>query len=190
MDEPKSGQEHITTLLGGLRQGNASARDQLAEIVYPELKRIAQIQMRSERPNHTLQPTALVNEVFVRIVANEKIQWEDRGHFFSLAAQLMRQILVDHARRRRADKRGGGAFAVELEDWHARFHEDPERILEVDRLLQRLCSIDPRQAAVVEMRYFLGLSEAEIGEVLNISERTVKRDWSMARAWLRRELAR
>ena len=146
--------------------------------------------MRSERPDHTLQPTALVNEVFLRLAAKEEISWQNRAHFFALTAQLMRQILVDHARKRRVTKRGGGAPALELEDWHAQIDVHPEHLLGYDGVLTCLEQLDPRQAKIVEMRYFVGLTEAEIAEVLGVSDRTVKRDWNMARAWLRKELSK
>jgi RNA polymerase sigma-70 factor (ECF subfamily) len=172
-----------------MRIGDEDARAQLVSLVYPQLKKLAAHQMRGERPDHTLQPTALVNEAFLRLAGGAEVAWQDRNHFFALSAELMRQILVDYARRRRAVKRGGGTASIEIQEWHAQFHDHPEIVIEVDKLLTRLNSLDSRQARVVEMRYFAGISEGEIAEVLGISERTVKRDWNMARAWMRKELS-
>jgi len=142
-----------------------------------------------ERRDHTLQPTALVNEFFLRLVGAGEVDWQDRVHFFAVAAEFMRRILVDAARKRRSMKRGGKVQIVELHDSLLGPNEQPDVILEVDRLLDRLEALDRRQAKVVEMRYFVGLTEEEIGEVLGISERTVKRDWQMARAWMRKEMS-
>ena len=182
------GPDHITVLLQRMQHGDSDARTQLIALVYPQLKRIAAQRMRGERANHTLQPTALVHEVLVKLIGAGEIQWRDRVHFFALSAELMRRVLVDSARRRRALKRGGDIEPVELHDWDAQIHERPELILEVDRLLHRLKALDSRQAQVVEMRYFAGLEGEEIAAALGISERTVKRDWNMARAWMRKEL--
>jgi RNA polymerase sigma-70 factor (ECF subfamily) len=153
------------------------------------LRRIAAQCMRAERRDRTLQPTALVHEAFVRLASGAEVDWRDRAHFFALSAELMRHILVDAARRRRSAKRGGGVTAVELEDVHGWLVEHPEIVLDVDRLLAKLEALDARQARVVEMRYFAGLTEEEIASILNVSERTVKRDWSMARAWMRAQLS-
>jgi RNA polymerase sigma-70 factor, ECF subfamily len=179
----------ITLLLDRAREGDAAARAKLVALVYPELRRMAAERMRHERPNHTLQPTALVHEAFLRLVASDQISVQNRGHFFALSSELMRQILVDYARRRRAVKRGGGAELLELETWQSQIEERPDLVIEIDRLLTRLSALDPRQARVVEMRYFSGLTEDEIAAVLGVSERTVKRDWNMARAWMRKELS-
>jgi RNA polymerase sigma factor (TIGR02999 family) len=179
----------ITLLLEQVRHGDYDARAKLAAAVYPELKKVAAGRMRSERPNHTLQPTALVHEAFLRLVASNQIQWQNRNHFFAMSAELMRQILVDYARRRRAAKRGGCAAALELEEWQAQMEERPDLVIDIDRLITRLSSLDKRQAQIVEMRYFSGMSEKEIAEALDISERTVRRDWNMARAWMRKELS-
>ena len=182
--------DQITLLLQQMKNGDGHARDMLASLVYPHLKKIAVQHMRRERPDHTLQPTALVHEVFLRLAGSGgDVAWQNRMHFYALSAELMRQILVDHARRRCAAKRGGGEVMLELEEWQARIHEHPEIVLEVDRLLTRLNALDERQAKVVEMRYFAGLTEEEIAEALGVSERTVKRDWTMARAWMRKELS-
>ena len=179
----------ITLLLEQIRLGNDDARAKLAAAVYPELKKLAALQMRRERPNHTLQPTALANEVFLRLAAGEQACWRDRNHFFAVSAELIRRILVDYARRRHAAKRGAGARPVELEEWQAQIEERPDIVIEIDRLLTRLGSFDKRQAQIVEMRFFSGLTEQEIAGALGLSERTVKRDWNMARAWMHRELS-
>jgi len=179
----------ITVLLKQMRSGDEDARSRLIALVYPHLRRIAAQCMRAERRDRTLQPTALVHEAFVRLASGAEIDWRDRAHFFALAAELMRHVLVDAARRRRSAKRGGGATVVELEDAHAWIVERPEVILDVDRLLVKLEELDARQARIVEMRYFAGLTETEIAATLNVSERTVKRDWAMARAWMRQQLS-
>jgi RNA polymerase sigma factor (TIGR02999 family) len=187
MGEPLPDQ--ITLLLQQMKLGDGDARARLASLVYPQLKKIAAQHMRRERPDHTLQPTALVHEAFLRLAGSAEIAWQSRSHFFALSAELMRQILVDYARRRGAAKRGGAVEALELQEWQARIEEHPELVLEVDRLLTRLNTLDQRQAKVVEMRYFAGLTEDEIAQTLGVSERTVKRDWNMARAWMRKELS-
>ena len=181
--------DQITLLLQQMKQGDRMARNTLAALVYPHLKKAAIQQMRRERPGHTLQPTALVNEVFLRLAGRTDVTWQNRSHFYALASELMREILVDHARRRNAAKRGGGKVVAEIEEWQAQIDEHPEIVIEVDRLLTRLNALDERQAQVVQMRFFAGLTEEEIAETLGISERTVKRDWSMARAWMLKELS-
>lgn len=172
-----------------MRQGDVTARTRLAAAVYPELKRIAARQMQAERLDHTLQPTALVHEAFVKMAAGGEWTMQNRAHFYAVAAQVMRQILVDHARQHLSLKRGQGAIAAEIQDWQAITSANPDVVIEVDRLLTRLEHIDPRQVQIVEMRYFAGFSVEEVAGLLDISERTVKREWSMARAWLRKELA-
>jgi RNA polymerase sigma factor (TIGR02999 family) len=181
--------DDITLLLKRMRDGDGDARNRLITLVYPQLRRMAAQRLRGERRDHTLQPTALVHEVFLRLGGGGNVAWRNRAHFFALAAELMRNILVDAARRKRAAKRGGAAAFVELDDSLASIDERPDLILEVDRLLTRLETLDSRQAKIVEMRYFAGLTEDEIADALDVSERTVKRDWSMARAWMRKELS-
>jgi RNA polymerase sigma factor (TIGR02999 family) len=182
-------QDDITLLLKRMQDGDGDARARLIALVYPELRRMAARRMRGERPGHTLQPTALVHEAFVRLAGTRDIVWENRVHFFALAADVMRNVLVDSARRRRAAKRGSGERAKALDDWDAEVYERPDLILDVDRLLERLRAMDARQAQVVELRFFAGLTEREIAEAMDVSERTIKRDWSMARAWMRKELS-
>ena len=170
--------------------GEAEAPERLFPLVYGELRAIAAAAMRSERAGHTLQPTALVHELFLRLEAGAPVAWQDRRHFFRLAAQAMRRLLVDFARRRLADRRGAGAPHIELDaagDLAVR--RDPEETVAIDRALDRLAALDARQAQVVELRVFAGLGHEEIAATLGLSLSTVERDWRGARAWLRRELA-
>lgn len=177
-------------LLEQMRQGREDALARLLPLVYRELRRLAGHYMRDERTGHTLQPTALVHEAFLRLACNNRADWRNRGQFMAIAGQLMRRILVDHARRRHAAKRGG--FLTTLDEAHVRQCADfaqPEDILAVDEAVKRLELVDPQQARVVVLRYFTGLSAEETAQALGISPRTVERDWAMAKAWLRAELA-
>ncbi|HME56860.1 MAG TPA: sigma-70 family RNA polymerase sigma factor [Terracidiphilus sp.] len=178
----------ITRLLLELRRGNPEAEAKLVPLVYEHLHRLAASYMRRERPEHTLQPTALVNETYLRLIPQADATWENRAHFFGFAARLMRQILVDHARRRNAGKRGGLINKLPLEKALEFSPERSRELLELDDALRSLESLDPRQSRVVELRFFGGLTEEETAEVLGIWSRTVKRDWRVARAWLRGEL--
>jgi RNA polymerase sigma factor (TIGR02999 family) len=185
-----STRDQITQLLIAWNQGDQSARDELTPLIYDELRRMARGYLRRERPGHTLQPTALVHEAFLRLIGQSQVNWQNRAHFFGAAARLMRQILIDHAETRRATKRGGGAERVSLDDAD-HFTVGPEiDLIALDEALGRLEALDPRQGRIVEMRYFSGLTIEEIAEAIGVSPATVKRDWSMARAWLRRELSR
>jgi RNA polymerase sigma factor (TIGR02999 family) len=182
----------ITQLLQGWRSGDRRSLDALLPIVYNELRRLAHYQLRQERPDHTLQSAALVHEAYVRLVGLNPPQWESRSHFFAIAAQQMRQILVDYARRRRAEKRGGGEETVSLEDT-SELSSKKTRDLDVvalDDALNALAQVDERKARVVELRFFGGLTFEETAEVLKVSAVTVSRDWSTARAWLHREMNR
>jgi RNA polymerase sigma-70 factor (ECF subfamily) len=179
----------VTKLLIDWRDGNDEAASRLISIVYDELRRLASHYLARERPGHTLQPTALVHEAYLRLVEQKGANWQDRAHFFAVAAQTMRHLLVDHARARRTDKRGGDLQRVEL-DKVSVFETDSDEIVALDEALTRLKERDACQAKVVELRYFGGLSVPEVAEVLGISERTVKREWSMAKAWLYGELRR
>lgn len=179
----------VTRLLELMQQGDDAARERLFELVYPQLKRLAASRMRGERVDHLLQPTALVHEAFLRI-AGVDVQWRNRGQFFGLTAEIMRHVLVDAARQRQAVKRGGGAPALDAAALDVSAYDQPDLVLDIDRLLTRLHTLDRRQARVVELRYFGGLTEPEIATALDVSERTVKRDWQMARAWMRKELTR
>ena len=180
----------ITNQLEALRRGVPQAESILAELVYDELHARAQQYMRRERPDHTLQPTALVNEAFLKLLRHQTIEWQDRAHFLAVASVVMRRILVDHARGRGAAKRFGAQQKVELDERHAARQPHLDQLLVLDEALNRLTKMDPRQGRMVELMYFGGLTEEETAEALGISVRTVKRDWSSARAWLQAQLRR
>jgi RNA polymerase sigma factor (TIGR02999 family) len=182
--------EEITQLLIAWNQGDLSARDELMPLIYDELRRLARGYLRRERPNHTLQPTALVHEAFLRLVDQAQVNWQNRLHFFGIAARLMRQILVNHAEARQAAKRGGAAERVSLKDGDHFAAEQEVELIALNEALKNLERIDPQQVQIVELRYFSGLNIEEIAEAIGISTATVKREWSTARAWLRRELSR
>jgi RNA polymerase sigma factor (TIGR02999 family) len=171
---------------GGLRR---VVEDQFAQ-VYDELRRVAAGALRAERAGHTLQPTALVHEAYVRLAASDALQWQDRAHFVAIAATAMRRILVDHARGHNAAKRGGGDQRLPIEQVDVPAPEADVDVVALDESLVRLAALDPRQARIVELRYFGGLSVEETATIVGTSPRTVKRDWQMARAWLQREMAR
>ena len=180
-------EENVSTLLRAWSDGDQNALDKLAPIVYNELRRLARYYLHLERPGHSLQATALVNEAYLRLVDYKRMRWENRAHFFAVSAQLMRRILVDHARRHNL-KRGGGVQHVELEDTLVVGGDRSENLVALDDALQALARMDARKARVVELRFFGGLSVEETAEVLRISPVTVMRDWSSARAWLYREM--
>ena len=184
----ETGRGNVSLLLRAWSEGDQSALDQLAPIVYGELHRLARRYMGSERPGHSLQATALVNEAYLRLVDYQRMQWQDRAHFFAVSAQLMRRILVDHARRRNL-KRGGGARRVSFDEAVAISAAPPTDFVALDDAMHALARFDPRKAQVVEMRFFGGLSVEETAEVLKVSPVTVMRDWSTAKSWLYRELA-
>lgn len=180
----------VTRLLHELSGGDESAMARLMPLIYEELRGIAAREMRRERGEHTLQPTALVHEAFLRLVDKPDLSWQSRAHFLNIAAQAMRRILVEHARRRRAQKRGGGAERITLdEEFQAPGHGNAD-LADLDEALERLSAIDPRKGRVVELRFFAGLSVEETARLLAISEATVKREWQFAKAWIQRELAR
>ena len=178
----------VTLLLESLASGDRSAEEALIPRVYVELHRMAMARLRYERPGHTLQPTALVNEAYLRLCRIDEIKFENRAHFFRVAAQIMRRILVDHARQRCAQKRNSGAVLSGLEDVIAISPDQSAHALEIDQLLNKLAEVSPRQAQVVEMRFFGGLAEKEIASALGKNIRTIRRDWLMARAWLHEQL--
>lgn len=178
----------ITALLGDLAHGHRDKEQELLELVYRELHQLAAHFMRGERKDHTLQATALVNEAYLRLVGNHALSWESRAHFFNAAAMTMRRILVDHARARQSAKRPNSGQRVELEDQFAVTDQDPEQMIAIDTALSKLAEMDPRQAKIVELRFFTGLGVEETAQMLGISEKTVKRDWAVARAWLEAEL--
>ena len=177
----------VTQLLKGMKSGDQSAMERLLPLVYSELHRLAASYMRRERQDHTLQPTALINEAYLRL-AGEDLDWQNREHFFGVAANVMRRVLVDYARAHQAEKRGGDLKRVELEEWLAISDERTEEMLALDEALTRLTEVNPRQAKVVELRYFGGLSVEQIAAVLQIATRSVKRDWALARIWLFQQL--
>jgi RNA polymerase sigma-70 factor, ECF subfamily len=179
---------HVTTLLLAWGNGDQHALDELIPLVHRELRRMAQRAMAGEHAGHTLQPTALVNEVYLRLVDIKSVQWNDRTHFFALSARLMRRILVDLARSKRYEKRGGGAPTISLDDDAIPAQERAKDLVALDEALQRLSELDPRRSQVVELRFFGGLGVEETAEVLNVSRHTVMRDWTLARTWLFREL--
>ncbi len=184
-DRPTPASEQITLWLTNWRQGDQNASERLFDVVYPHLQRIAARFLGNERNDHTLEPSALVNELYLRLLGSEPLAFNDRAHFFALAAQTMRRILIGHARARIADKRGGEQQRVNLsavEGWNpVSYNQD---LLDLDHALSKLEKADSRAARVVELRFFGGLKEEEIAEVLNVSAITVKRDWKVARAWL------
>ena len=180
---------HVTELLLSWGRGDRSALDELVPIVHQELRRLARLQMRGERDNHTLQTTALVNEAFIRLVDLRRIRWQDRAHFLALSARLMRRILVDHARSRNYRKRGGGAVNVALDDSIDMSRERGADLVALDDALESLARVDPRKGQVVELRFFGGLSVDETAEALGISAETVLRDWRLAKVWLLREVS-
>jgi RNA polymerase sigma factor (TIGR02999 family) len=180
----------VTVLLGRLTDGNREAEAELVSRVYPELRRIAGAYMRGERISHTLQASALVNEAYLRLVDQTRVDWRNRAHFFGVAARMMRRILVNHAIEHHAAKRGGRRAKVDLESMEIGVNpEQSEELLAVDEALAQLKELDPQQERVVELRYFGGLTIEETAEAMGVSPRTVKREWAMARAWLQATLA-
>jgi RNA polymerase sigma factor (TIGR02999 family) len=199
-------QQPVTQLLAQWRDGDERAFAQLSALMYEELRELAQRHLRRERSNHTMQKTALVNEAFMRLVGQQAVDWQSRAHFIGLASKLMRRVLVDYARARLADKRGGGVGVLSLDEMAAPEPDEApdttptalqhldahtqEEVSAIDQALQRLEQIDARQAQIVEMRYFGGLTVEQTAEAIGISAATVKREWTLARAWLRRELGK
>jgi RNA polymerase sigma-70 factor, ECF subfamily len=183
-----SAPEDVTLLLAELTKGNERAASQLIPLVYDELRRLAGSYMRRERRDHTLQPTALVNEAYLKLVEQRSVDWQSRAHFFGIAAQVMRRILVDHARAHMRDKRGAGQRAVPIHEALVFAPEQSGELLKLDEALERLTQLDARQGKIVELRFFGGLTVEQTADLLGISPKTVKRDWSMAKAWLHGEL--
>jgi len=180
----------VTTLLAEMKDGDPSAAKRLMPLVYDEFRALAARYLRRERSDHTLQPTALVHEAYLKLIDQTRVNWQGRTHFFAVGAQIIRRILVDHARQHNRQKRGGGAGRVVLDDAVALAPQREEEVLALDEALEKLATLDSRQAQVVEMRFFGGLSVEEVAKVLGVSKRTVEGDWTMARAWLLRELTR
>lgn len=189
MSDPSPAAHEVTQLLHQISGGDASAVERLVPLIYAELRQIADRAMRHERSDHTLQPTALVHEAFLRLVGKPDLSWESRAHFLNIAALAMRRVLLMHARERRAGKRGGGLERVTLDEQLVGATDRGIDLIGLDESLERLAGIFPRKARVVELRFFAGLSLEETGKVLDISLATVKREWDFARAWIRRDLA-
>ena len=185
--EPERPKE-VTELLTGWSKGDLQARDAVITLVYNELRQLAASYLRHERSDHTLQATALVNEAYLRLVEQDSVSWQSRHHFFGAAANLMRRILVDHARAHVADKRGSGLPRVALTEAIAMSQEQPTELVALDESLTRLAAVDPQQGRIVELRIFAGLTVEDTADVLNISTATVKRDWAVAKAWLLHEI--
>jgi RNA polymerase sigma factor (TIGR02999 family) len=181
---PASPQQQVTELLCQWRDGDPKALEKLIPLVQPELQRLAQHYMSQERPGHTLQTTALLDDAYLQLADKTHPQWQNRAHFFAVAAQLMRRIMVDHARQRHALKRSGGAIRITLDECAAVTETRAAELLALDEALERLAAADQRKAKVVEMRYFGGLTMEEIADVLKVHVNTVTRDWTAARAWL------
>jgi RNA polymerase sigma factor (TIGR02999 family) len=181
--------QEVTQLLVASRSGDQHARDELMPLVYQELHRLAHQYMSRERPGHTLQTSALVNEAFLRLADQTDVQWQNRAHFVGLAGQMMRRILVDYARNRGYAKRGGGAVQVSLDEELVVSDERSAEVVALDDALQSLARLDERKSRLVELRFFGGLSIEETAEVLGVSPGTVMRDWTLAKAWLRREMS-
>jgi len=180
----------VTQLLEDVRRGDASAAARLMPLVYADFRALARRHLAQERLGHTLQPTALVHEAFLKLVDQSRVNWHGRTHFFAVGAQAMRRVLVEHARARKRDKRGGGARRVVLDDGVATVQDRPADLLALDEALERLARLDERQARVVEYRFFGALEMGEIASALGVSKRTVEGDWRVARAWLHRELSK
>src|SRR5881394_87725 len=188
MDEPSVSPHRVTQLLQQWSRGNDAAVVELTPLVYEELRRLAHHYMEGQRPNHTLQTTALVNEAYLRLADQTNPNWQSRAHFFAVAARAMRQILVSYARSNRAQKRGGGAFKIELDEAVILSPEQSKEIVDVHEALEKLGTLDSRKGQVVELKFFGGLNYDEIAEVLKISPVTVRRDWEFAKIWLYTEL--
>jgi RNA polymerase sigma factor (TIGR02999 family) len=178
--------QEVTQLLADWGKGDRSALDKLLPLVHSELRRIAQRQMSQERPGHTLQATALVNEAYLKLAGQHGFDWQNRAHFFAVCAQVMRHILIDHARAHAREKRGGGAVKVSLNDALVVADDQASHFIALDEALRALERLDPQKGKIVELRYFGGLSVEEVAEVMNVSPRTVRREWQRAKAWLYR----
>ena len=189
MRTPSPTQQEITQLLSDWSRGDEGALEKLIPLVQPELHRLAHHYMSRERVGHTLQTTAILNEAYLQLVDDPKRNWQNRTHFIAAAAQLMRRIMVDHARERRALKRGGGALKVPLDDAALVTERRSEELLALDEALERLAALDPRKSQIVELRYFGGLTVEETAAFLKLSDRTLEREWRMAKAWLYRALS-
>ena len=185
-----SSDDQITQILIAWSRGDQSALDKLIPVVYKELRRMAARYLRRERPDHSLQPTALVHEAYIRLIDQTRVDWQNRAHFFGVAAQMMRRILVDHAKATRRQKRSGDVHKLPLDEAMNLYEEQRPDLVALDEAMKRLAEIDPRKSQVVELRYFGGLSVEETAEVIGVSRKTVIRDWMMAKTWLHQEITR
>ena len=184
-----SSQASVTDLLQALNSGNQSARDELIAVVYDELRRLADSYLRGERADHTLQPTALVHEAYLRLVGQDNVRWRNRDHFIAVAATMMRRVLVDHARGHNRNKRGGGQIKLTLADAEQFINSDAVDFMSLDEALEKFGHDYPQESQIVELRFFGGLSIAETARVLKVSESTIEREWKFAQAWLLREMS-
>src|SRR5215470_4635615 len=187
--ECMSSSQEITRLLQGWSDGDEQALEKLTPLLYRELHRMAHRYMRQERPGHTLQTTALINEAYLRLISWKNVRWQNRAQFFGVSAQLMRKILVDFARSRNYAKRGAGGHVISLDDVPVVSRDRARDILALDDALQRLADIDPRKSQIVELRFFGGLSLEETAEVLKVSSRTIRREWDLAKTWISRQMS-
>lgn len=181
-------QHEVTQILHDWRDGDREAPERLMPLIYDEMRRLARMHLAREGGNHTLQPTALVNEAYLRLVDQTRVNWQNRSHFFGIATSMMRRVLIDHARAHATNKRGGGAIRLSIDDVQVPAEQRAASLIALDEALEKLSQMDERKGRVVEMRFFGGLSDEEIAEVLDVSVRTVLRDWKTARLWLYREL--
>ncbi len=181
-------QHEVTQILQNWSGGDQKAPERLMPFVYDEMRRLARVFLAKERGNHTLQPTALVHEAYVRLVDQTRVNWQNRAHFYGIAASMMRRVLIDHARAHVTDKRGGATIRLSIDDVQVPVEERAAALLDLDEALERLKEMDERKCKIIEMRFFGGLSDEEIAEALGVSTRTVLRDWKTARLWLYREL--
>jgi RNA polymerase sigma factor (TIGR02999 family) len=182
-------QHEVTGILRDWSGGDPQAPERLMPLVYDELRRLARTFLSRERDDHTLQPTALVNEAYLRLVDQTRVSWQNRSHFYGIAASMMRRVLIDHARAHATEKRGGGAVRLSVDDVRLPLEQRAHSLVALDEALERLMQMDERKCRVVEMRFFAGMSDEEIAEVLSVTTRTVLRDWKTARLWLYRELS-
>lgn len=182
-------EKSVAKLLSEIAEGDEKAANQLMPLVYERLRMLANKMIGKESPGHTLQPTALVNEAYLRMLGQSRVEWKGKTHFFAIGAKMMRRILVDHARSTHRKKRGGGMHRIELTDELSVSKRRDEDVLAVEEALEKLSKLDPRQAQIVELRFFGGMTVEEVAEVLGVSKRTVEGEWTMLRAWLRRELS-
>lgn len=182
-------QHEVTAILHDWNEGDPNAPERLMSLVYDEMRRLARTFLSKERDSHTLQPTALVNEAYLRLVDQTRVNWQNRAHFYGIASRMMRRVLIDHARAHATEKRGGGTIRLSIDDVQVSLEERATSFVALDEAMKRLEQIDERKCKVVEMRFFGGLSDEEIAEVLGVTTRTVLRDWKTARLWLYRELS-